>query len=240
LRLQDLSFTTDGFVVAAPLMADLGRALQYPLLFGVLLAALLMGHALVAGLVDADAEVRRSASPAARGLDFRSATIGIGVLAFAALIASVSTIGSGLLLAEGFALLAAGIFVPVVLGLHWRHMNSAGAIAAMLVGAVVAGGYLVGVHLWPVEFFRIFGDLSDAGLDAAETFTDLDMAFAAATDPNAQAAARTVLRQHAATIANWFGLKPAAIVLLAVPLAFAVAIPFSLLFRRRKAPEAAG
>jgi Na+(H+)/acetate symporter ActP len=238
LRLQDVVFTTDGFVVAAPFMANLNRSLQYPLLFAVLLATLLMGNALLAGLIDASAEVKKSVSRAQRGLDFRSATIGASVLAAGAVIANVSTIGSGLLLAEGFALLAAGLFVPIVLGLYWRHMNSVGAIAAMAAGAFIAAVYLLGVHLWPVELFRISGWLSDAEPDAVQTFADLDGALAVATDPQAQAAAGAALREHAATIANWGGLKPAAIVLVAVPLGFMVAIAVSLLFRNRKAAGA--
>lgn len=238
LRLQDVVFTTDGFVVAAPFMANLNRSLQYPLLFAVLLATLLMGNALLAGLIDASAEVKKSVSRAQRGLDFRSATIGASVLAAGAVIANVSTIGSGLLLAEGFALLAAGLFVPIVLGLYWRHMNSVGAIAAMAAGAFIAAVYLLGVHLWPVELFRISGWLSDAEPDAVQTFADLDRAFAVATDPQAQAAAWAALREHAATIANWGGLKPAAIVLVVVPVGFMVAIAVSLLFRSRKAAGA--
>jgi putative solute:sodium symporter small subunit len=238
LRLQDVVFTMDGFVVAAPFMANLNRSLQYPLLFAVLLATLLMGNALLAGLIEANAEVRKSVSPAQRGLDFRSATIGASVLAAGAVIANVSTIGSGLLLAEGFALLAAGLFAPIVLGLYWRHMNSVGAIAAMAVGAFIAAAYLLSVHLWPVELFRISGGLSDAEPDAVQTFADLNTAFTVATDPQAQAAAWAALREHAATIANWGGLKPAAIVLVAVPVAFIVAIAVSLLFRGRKASGA--
>jgi putative solute:sodium symporter small subunit len=234
LRLQDLTFSTDGFVVAAPFMAGLDRFLQYPLLFAVLIATLLMGHALLASLVDADAEVRKNSSLMQRDLDFRSATIGASVLALGAVIASVSTIGSGLLLAEGFALLAAGLFVPIVLGLYWRHMNSAGAVAAMAAGTFIAAVYLLGVHVWPVEFFRISSGLSDAGAEATQRFADLDTAFTLASDPQAQAAAWTALREHAATLANWSGLKPAAIVLVAVPLGFVVAIAVSLLVRGRK------
>jgi len=234
LRLQDVVFSMDGFVVAAPFMAELERSLQYPLLLGVVIAALLMGNALVAGLSDADAEVRTSAPAAVRGrLDFRSATIGGAVIAVASVLASVSTMGSGLLLAEGFAVLGAGLFVPVVLGLHWRHMNAAGAIAAMLAGGLLAGAYLLGVHIWPVELFRLSGAFSDAGMDAASTFDDLDTAFAEAIGPQAKAAAWAALRQHADTIANWNGLKPAAIVLVAVPLAFLAAILASLIFRRK-------
>jgi len=234
LRLQDLAFSTDGFVVAAPYMAGIDRFLQYPLLFAVLIAALLMGNALLASLVDADVEVRKDAALGKRDLDFRSATLGASVLAGGAIIASVSTIGSGLLLAEGFALLAASLFVPIVLGLYWRHMNSAGAVATIVTGTLISGIYLLGVQVWPVEFYRIFGGLLGVEEEAAQSFADLDAAFAAATGPQAQAAAWSALRDHAATIANVGGLKPAAIVLVAVPLGFVVAIVVSLLFRNRK------
>ena len=67
LRLQDLIFSTDGFVVDVPFMADLDRSLQYPLLFGVLLATLLMGNALLAGLVDLRNHVLRAAVPGPGG-----------------------------------------------------------------------------------------------------------------------------------------------------------------------------
>jgi Na+(H+)/acetate symporter ActP len=240
LRLQDLVFSTDGFVVAAPFMAGLDRALQYPLLLAVLIATLLVGNALVASLVDADAEIRKSASPEQRDLDFRSVTIGGSVLAGGAIIASVSGLGSGLLLAEGFAVLAAGLFVPIVLGLYWRHMNAAGAVVAMLAGLLIAGVYLLGVHIWPVELYRFSGALSDAGEDAIQRFSELDAAFAVATDPQARAVAWSALREHAATLANWYGLKPAAIVLVAVPLAFAAAVAASLLFRTQKAAQPVG
>jgi Na+(H+)/acetate symporter ActP len=236
LRLQDLDFTADGFVVAAPVISGLERTLQYPLLFGVLLAALLAGNAMVAGLSGVDTEVRMSTAPKRTGLDFRAASLGAGVLVFAVVLANIETLGSGLLLAEGFALLAAGLFVPLVLGLHWRPMNATGAVVAMLVGAFIAGAYLLGVHIWPVEFVRISGSLSNAGVAALEQFADLDAAFSAASDPQAQAAAWAELRDQAVMIANWGGLKPAAIVLVAVPASFVAAILGSLLSRRRATP----
>ena len=129
-------------------------------------------------------------------------------------------------------------FAPLVLGLHWRHMNSKGAIAAMGIGFLIALIYLLGVHVWPVEFVRISGALSDAGADAFDKFKDLDVAFTAAQDPQTQAAAWAALRQHAATMANWGGLKPASIVLVAVPAGFVIAILASLLFRERRRPSA--
>lgn len=239
LRLQDLVFSTDGFVVAAPFMSGLERALQYPLLIAVLIATLLMGNALLASLVDADVEVRKNGSQARGDLDFRSATLGASVLAGGSIIASVSTLGSGLLFAEGFALIAAGLFVPIVLGLYWRHMNSAGASVAMAAGALITAVYLLGVHVWPVEFFRLSGSLSDAGEEAAQQFSELDTAFALAADPHARTVAWDALRDHAATVANWGGLKPAAIVLVAVPVAFFLSVAVSLLFRNRKTVQPA-
>jgi len=117
-------------------------------------------------------------------------------------------------------------------------MNSAGAVAAILVGALIAGAYLIGAHIWPVEFVDLFGTYSDAGEEAVARFTDLNAAFGAASDPQAQAIAWTALRDHAATMANIGGLKPAAIVLVAVPAALLVGIGVSLLFRERRSLQA--
>ncbi len=238
LRLQDLAFTTDGFVVAAPKISGLDPMLQYPLLLGAVLASILAGNALVSGLVVADGEIRMTRSEqtprSAPGLDFRSVTIGGGLVIAAAVIALHAAIGTALLAAEGFALLAAGIFPALVLGLHWRHMNAAGAIAAMITGTLITAAYLLGIHFWPVELFSLSGSLSDAPPQAAKRFADLQAALAAATTPEAQALARAALVNQVTTIANWGGLKPAAITLIAVPAGFTAGLLFSLLFRSRK------
>jgi Na+(H+)/acetate symporter ActP len=231
IRLQDLAFTTGGFVVAAPSISGLGSYLQYPLLLAVLLAALLAGNALIAGTVTADAEVRMDRSQQPMRLDARAAALGIGLLLAATILATATSINSALLAAEGFALLAAGVFPALVLGLHWRGMSAAGGIAAILVGSSVAALYMLGVHLWPVEFFRVFGGLSDAGPAAAKRFADLDVALQAASDPDARTAAEAALSNYAAGIANWGGLKPAAIVLLAVPAGLIAGIVGSLIWR---------
>jgi cation/acetate symporter len=229
LRLQDLAFTTDGFIVAAPEISGLAPYLQYPLLLGVVLASLLMGNALVIGLLVSDAEVRMNGATRSHRLDFRSTVLGAGLLLAAGLIAIIGAIDTGLLAAEGFALLAAGIFPALVLGLHWRRMNARGAVAAMLAGSLIAAAYLLGVHLWPVEFFQISGALSDAAPQAAKRFADLEATLSTAADPGSQVAARLMLARSATAIANWGGLKPAAIVLLAVPAGLVAGIVVSLL-----------
>lgn len=239
LRLQDLAFTTDGFVVAAPMISGLNPKLEYPLLLGVILASVLVGNALMSSIVVADSEIRTKRDERAPGLDFRSVAIAGLLLAAAAVLALSSAIGTGLLAAEGFALLAAGIFPSLVLGLHWRHMNAAGAIAAMLVGTLITALYLLGVHLWPVELFSITGGLSDAPPMAAKRFAELQAALAAATTPENAALARAALVKHVTAIANWGGLKPAAITLVAVPASFVAGLLISLLLRPGKKKEKA-
>ncbi|MBS0238844.1 MAG: DUF4212 domain-containing protein [Proteobacteria bacterium] len=239
LRLQDLAFTTDGFVVAAPMISGLNPKLEYPLLLGVILASVLVGNSLMSSIVVADSEIRAKREERAPGLDFRSVAIAGFLLVAGAVLALSSAIGTGLLAAEGFALLAAGIFPSLVLGLHWRHMNAAGAIAAMLVGTLITALYLLGVHLWPVELFSITGGLSDAPPMAAKRFAELQAALAAATTPEAVALARAALAKHVTTIANWGGLKPAAITLVAVPASFVAGLLISLLLRPGKKKEQA-
>jgi Na+(H+)/acetate symporter ActP len=240
LRLQDLAFTTDGFVVAAPRIFGLDRTLQLPLLLGALVACVLAGNALIAGLVTADVESRGRIYSAISGRDFRAMTIGASLLAGAAIVGMLATSGAGILAAEGFALLAAGIFPALALGLHWRQMNAAGALTAMLVGTLIAAIYIVGVEIFPVELFRLSGALSDAGSAAVKRFADLEAAVNTATDPTAQEAARAALRRHVATVANWGGLKSAAIVLVAVPAALVAGVAVSLLSGSPKtAPVAA-
>ncbi len=235
LRLQDLAFTTDGFVVAAPKISGLSPWLQYPLLLGAVLASVLAGNALVSGIVVADSEVRMLRADQKPNLDFRATTAGGALIVAAALVALYAAIGTGLLAAEGFAVLATGLFPALVLGLHWRPMNKIGAIAAMVVGTLITGAYLLGVHFWPAELFSLSGNFSDAQPEAAKRLADLQAALAAATTPEAQAAARAALAKHLTTIANWGGLKPAAITLVSVPAGFITGLVFSLLFRSRKA-----
>lgn len=237
VRLQDLAFTTDGFVVAAPKISGLDPWLQYPLLIGAMLAAILMGNALVSGIVVADGEIRMNRDTSEPlDLDFRAVTVGGAILVAGALGALYAATSTGLLAAEGFAILAAGLFPALVLGLHWRHMNKAGAIAAMLVGIAITGIYLLGVHFWPVQLFGLSGGLSNAMPDAAQRFDELQAALAAATTPEAQSSAHAALVAHVTTIANWGGLKPAAITLISVPAGFLAGLLFSLLFRSRKSP----
>jgi solute:Na+ symporter, SSS family len=63
----------------------------------------------------------------------RLGTVAIGVLALALALSVREIIG---LLLLSYTMYAAGVFVPVVLGLYWRGGTAAGAIAAILAGAL--------------------------------------------------------------------------------------------------------
>ncbi|NEZ04144.1 sodium:solute symporter family protein [Wenzhouxiangella sp. XN201] len=64
----------------------------------------------------------------------RVVTVIIGVLALWMALAFEAIIG---LLLMSYTLYAAGVFIPVVLGLYWRRGNAAGAIAAIIGGSAV-------------------------------------------------------------------------------------------------------
>ena len=52
------------------------------------------------------------------------------------------------MVAWAFSLTAAGVFVPLVLGIWWKRTTKAGACAGMIAGFLVCLVYLVGTQLW--------------------------------------------------------------------------------------------
>lgn len=78
----------------------------------------------------------------------RIVTIVIGALSLWMALAFEAIIG---LLLMSYTLYAAGVFIPVVLGLYWRRGNAAGAIAAIVGGSTVG---IAGELTW-IEFSRL-------------------------------------------------------------------------------------
>ena len=234
LRLQDVAFTSDGFALAAPSISGLPTYAFWPFWLAAALAALVTGNAIIAGLLAADGEGRRGGSVDSSALDVRSVVLAITVLLAALAVAMLGTLEIPSLFSEGLAIIAAGLFPAVALGLFWRHMSAAGAIAAMLVGLAVTGAYIIGVRYFPVTMFEWTGFLSDAAPGAVRKFTQLQTDYAAAVTDEARSDAWWALWRHAGSIANWWGLKPATSVLLGLPAAVLAGISVSLLFRQRK------
>ncbi|NOT72946.1 MAG: DUF4212 domain-containing protein [Hyphomicrobium sp.] len=240
LRLQDVAFSSDGFAVAAPWISGLPPIAFMPLWLAAALAALVTGHAIIAGFLAADAEGRHTGPADAAGLDVRSVVLGIGMLLLALVVAMIGGLEIPALFSEGLAVIAGGLFPALVLGLFWRRMSAAGAIAAMVAGFVVTATYIAGVRHFPVLMFDWTGGLSDAAPGAVRKFADLKVALANARTDEAGTLAYAALWRHAGGIANWWGLKPAAIVLLGIPAGILAGVLVSLLRPARSEDGPAG
>ena len=238
LRLQDLAFTSDGFAVAAPWISGLPMAAFLPLWIAAALASLVTGHAIVAGFLAADAEARRAGSVDAAALDVRSVVLAVLLLLAALIVAMIGTAEIPELVSEALALIASGLFPPLILGLFWRRMTAAGAVTSMIVGFSVTGLYIAGARYFPAAMFDWTGALSDAATGAVKKFADLKAAVAAATSDDVHAAAKAALSHHASGLANWWGLKPAAGALMGIPAGFLAGAAVSLLSRTAR-PETA-
>ena len=117
-------------------------------------------------------------------------------------------------------------------GLYWRRFAGAGAIAAMLTGFAAAAIYIFGIRLAPVTFLDVTSDLSTAAPSALRKLAELRAAAEAADAGQLRWDANAALYRHALSIANWWGLKPAAGALFAVPLAFVAGVLATLMTRR--------
>ncbi|MGE0055886.1 MAG: sodium/substrate symporter small subunit [Hyphomicrobium sp.] len=233
LRLQDLRFDNDAYVFAASRIGGLPDVLWFGLSGAALLAALVAGHALLAGFLAADAEARHLGPPETDRLDTRSVALGVLLLLAAVTMAAFSPADIVSLASEGLALIAASIFPPLLLGLFWRRFGAPGAVATLVTGFVAAGVYIFGIRFAPTLMFDLTGHLSTASPSAVSRFPELRAALDAATDPATLIHAQTALYEQAASVANWWGLRPASAVLFAVPASFLAGIAVTLVTARR-------
>lgn len=224
LRLQDLVFDTDAYVFAVTKAVGVPQGLWLALVAGALIAALVAGHALLSGFLAADAEARRSGPVERRQLDPRSVVLGAMLLLGAVLVASASPTGIAALAGDGLALIASSIFPVVVLGLYWRRFSAPGAVAALVTGFVVSAVYIFAVRLMPATLFELTGAWSNAPANAVTKFAQLKALLDSATDPDQRLKAQLALTDQAQVVANWWGLRPAASVLFALPAALAAAV----------------
>ena len=195
------------------------------------------GHAIISGFLTADAEGRRKGSVDAAALDFRSVALAVLLMLTALVVAMLGTVQIPNLVSESLALIASGLFPSIILGLFWRRMTANGAVAAMVTGFTVTGLYIAGVRCFPVVMFDLTGAMSDAAPGAVKRFADLKAALAAATGDDMRSSAKAALAGHAAGIVNWWGLKPAAIVLIGVPAGFLAGAIASLVTAQRNTAE---
>jgi cation/acetate symporter len=234
LRLQDIALSPDMVALAAPEIAGLDHAL-----FGWLAAA-----ALAAAVVTADGPLFALAS--LFGLDARG-TGGARAAAYLLAIAAVALAGFAAALRPStvlimatwaFVLAAAGLFPAVVVGLWWRRASAPAAALAIAGGLGLSLYYLVATQYFPVAFYETWPMLSDSGDYAQEMLDELKQVWEGAPAGAAKDTAWVALQAQARDMANWWGIRPIAVALLAVPAGLVVMILVSLVVPRRRAETA--
>jgi cation/acetate symporter len=66
------------------------------------------------------------------------------------------------MVAWAFSLAAAGLFVPLVLGIWWKRTTKAGACAGMIAGFMICLVYLVGTQFFGMELWFGVRNISSA------------------------------------------------------------------------------
>jgi cation/acetate symporter len=260
LKLADFRMVNDAIVIATPEIAGLPYVISGLVAAGGLAAALstadglllaianALSHDIYYKMIDKNAPVER------RMLVSRILLIGVAILA--ALYAQTNPADIGTLVAWAFSMAAAGFFPALVLGIWWKRINAAGAIAGMVVGFGITIYYMWGTRYNAMDFYQFWSFLSNAGEAAVKRMTDLQAAIpvaadaakaaadaAAAATGDAVAAAKTAaetaaaaskkavadLDTHMQTMANWWGIRNIASGLIGLPVAFIVTIVVSLI-----------
>ncbi len=220
LRLQDVTFANDTYLFASASIAGIPTVFGLLLAAGALIAALAAGHAVLAGYLATDGEARRLGAAGRDVIELRSVAIAASLLLPAVWLATFGSPDIASLASEGLALIAAGIFPTLVLGLYWRRFSASGAVAAMATGFAVAGFYIAGVKFFPLTLFDLTGGLSNAPQSAVRKLAGLRTALDNTRDPATYALAQFELHRHAQLVANWYGLKPGAAAIFGLPASF--------------------
>jgi len=233
LRLQDLTLAPDMIALATPEITGLGETWLGIFAATALAAALATAEGPLAAILDA-----LGGRPGAPGVSrWELMAMAAAAIAVATFVAAVSPADMLTMATWAFTLAAAGLFPALVAGLWWRRANAAGAAAAIGAGLAVGLIYIVATRFFAFEFFEAFASLSSAGPMASETFGDLKQAWIAAAPGAAKDAAWLALDAHAQSIANLWGIKNLAAVVLALPAGIVALVAVSLLTRRQSMAE---
>lgn len=154
LQLAELRLGQDVIVLAAPEIGGLPHVLTYLVAAGGLAAALSTADGLLLTIANALSHdvYYRLVNPRASAIR-RVMLAKVLVLATALLAAAIASLRIDNMLqyvSAAFSLAASAFFPTLTLGVFWRRANGAGAVAGMLVGLGVCGGYM----LWHIEALR--------------------------------------------------------------------------------------
>lgn len=173
------------------------------------------------------------------GLARAAATLAVAVTATAAVLFPLPL---DVVLVASLSLAAAGLFPALVLAIWCRRATAPGVVAGMAAGLAIGAYYLMGTMLYSVSFYDAWPMLSNAGPEAHAEFEDLKAVWAAAEGDERTAAfndlaARATGGFWSPGLANWFGVAPAALAVLTIPVSLLLALLVSLLTPRGRGAD---
>jgi cation/acetate symporter len=161
LQLAELKIHQDIIVLSMPEIAGLPYVISGLVAAGGLAAALSTADGLLLAIANALSHdiyykmIDPKASTLRRLVVARTLLVGVAILGAA--VASTRPQGIIQMVAWAFSLAAAGLFVPVVMGIWWKRTTSTAAIIGMMSGFLICLFYLVMTRYFPAQFEAMFG-----------------------------------------------------------------------------------
>lgn len=240
LRLQDFVVDPDAIALALPEITGLNGMFMGLVAVAVLATVLATAHAPLGGIVRAlGIGVDGTRGDSVRGERLAFYAVATAVLAASATLASLRA-ASIIDIATWAAVVAAAGLFPVVIAALWLpRANAWGAAAGMIAGIGVLGGYLIAQRYFAVPLFEATAPLSSGGAGGLDYFTELRDAWLAAEPGANKDAAWAALDVHAQSVADWWGIRGPATVLLALPAGFLALVLVSLVTPAQQRTETA-
>jgi cation/acetate symporter len=166
LQLSEFVINQDIIVLSMPEIAGLPYVISGLVAAGGLAAALSTADGLLLAIANALSHdvyykmIDPRATTARRLIVARVLLVGVAIIAAA--VAGTRPAGIIQMVAWAFSLAAAGLFVPLVLGIWWKRTTSAGAIAGMISGFGVCLFYLIATRYFEMPLWFGIRNISSA------------------------------------------------------------------------------
>ncbi len=166
LQLSELRLAPDAIVLATPEIAGLPYVIAGLVAAGGLAAALSTADGLLLAIANALSHDVYYQMIDPKATTTRRLTVARVLLVLVALVGAYSASFRPAVIvamvAWAFSLAAAGLFVPLVLGIWWKRTTKAGACAGMIVGFGVCLYYLIGTQFGGMELWWGVKNISSA------------------------------------------------------------------------------
>jgi cation/acetate symporter len=227
LNFPNLAIDNDVIVISTPEIAGLPYVISGLVAAGGLAAALSTADGLLLAIANALSHdiyyrmIDQHASTARRLTIARILLVGVALVA--AYVASTKPSDILSMVAWAFSLAAAGLFIPLTLGVWWKRTTSTGAVLGMITGFGVCLYYLVGTRYFPETFISMWRPD-----DVIAKMGEMQAAVASAADETARLAAEDALKKFYVAEAKWWGINNVSAALFGLPVNLAVTVVVSL------------